>query len=183
MLLLYKSLRLPDNTGLLVISQLSSWIFSCRTASPISFAIPPSIPFVMIHMLVVLAAWGRNVDIVGVTTHYSLQMSQDTTKPTKWVCAQRRFRSAWASAQSDQSSLCAQYVAKDPSFLHADSEDSNQTGGCPGWSKSWLGAHSFCWLCHIEFFNEIEMMWQINIEWKSYEWKYISFLLFHHFTK
>ena len=27
------------------------------------------------------------------------------TKPTKWVCTQRRLRSAWASAQSDQSSL------------------------------------------------------------------------------
>ena len=26
------------------------------------------------------------------------------TKPTKWVCAQRRLRSAWAFAQSDQSS-------------------------------------------------------------------------------
>ena len=30
--------------------------------------------------------------------------------------------------QSDQSSLCAQWVAKDPRFLHADSEDSDQTG-------------------------------------------------------
>ena len=29
------------------------------------------------------------------------------TKPTKWVCAQRRLRSAWASAQSDQSLRCA----------------------------------------------------------------------------
>ena len=29
------------------------------------------------------------------------------------------------------SSLCAQWVAKDPSFLHADSEDSDQTGRCP----------------------------------------------------
>ena len=46
------------------------------------------------------------------------QMSRDMTKPTKWVCAQRRFRSAWASA-------------KDPSFLHADSEDSDQTGRMP----------------------------------------------------
>ena len=26
-----------------------------------------------------------------------------------------------------ESSLCAQWVAKDPSFLHADSEDSDQT--------------------------------------------------------
>ena len=29
-------------------------------------------------------------------------MSRDTTKPTKWLCAQRRLRSAWTSAQSDQ---------------------------------------------------------------------------------
>ena len=34
-------------------------------------------------------------------------MSRDMTKPTKWVYAQRRLRSAWASAQSDQSSLSA----------------------------------------------------------------------------
>ena len=27
-----------------------------------------------------------------------------------------------------ESSLCAQWVAKKPSFLHADSEDSDQTG-------------------------------------------------------
>ena len=30
-------------------------------------------------------------------------MSHDMTKPTKWLCAQRRHRSAWVSAQSDQS--------------------------------------------------------------------------------
>ena len=36
-------------------------------------------------------------------------------KPTKWLCAQRRLRSA-------------KWVAKDPSFLHADSKDSDQTG-------------------------------------------------------
>ena len=34
-------------------------------------------------------------------------MSRDTTKPAKWGCAQGRLRSAWASAQSDQSSLSA----------------------------------------------------------------------------
>ena len=52
-----------------------------------------------------------------------------------------------------ESSLCVQLVAKDPSFLHADSEDSDQTGRmprlilirlgrCPGWSESSLGAHA-----------------------------------------
>ena len=29
------------------------------------------------------------------------------TKPTKWLCAQRRLRSVWASAQSDQTLRCA----------------------------------------------------------------------------
>ena len=43
------------------------------------------------------------------------QMSRDTTKPTKWVCAQRRLRSAWVSAQSDQSLR----YALDPSLFHA----------------------------------------------------------------
>ena len=40
-----------------------------------------------------------------------------------------------------ESSLCAQWVAKDPNFLHADSED--------WWSESSLGAHSLCWFCHV----------------------------------
>ena len=34
-------------------------------------------------------------------------MSRDMTKPTKWLCTQRRPRSAWASAHSDQSLRCA----------------------------------------------------------------------------
>ena len=33
-------------------------------------------------------------------------MSHDMTKPTKWVCTQRRLRSAWASTQSDQGLRC-----------------------------------------------------------------------------
>ena len=45
--------------------------------------------------------------------------------------AHQRLSSAWTSAQSDQSSLCAHWLAKDPSFLHADSEDSDHTGRMP----------------------------------------------------
>ena len=41
-------------------------------------------------------------------------MSRDMTKPTKWVCTQRRLRSAWASAQADQSLHCRM---KKPSVL------------------------------------------------------------------
>ena len=33
-------------------------------------------------------------------------LSHLVTKPTKWLCAQRRLRSAWASTQSDQSLRC-----------------------------------------------------------------------------
>ena len=35
------------------------------------------------------------------------KLSRDMTKPTKWMCTQWRLRSAWASAQSDQSLRCA----------------------------------------------------------------------------
>ena len=47
------------------------------------------------------------------------------------MCAQRRRRSAWSSTQSDQSSLCTLSIAKDLRLLHADSEDSDQTGQMP----------------------------------------------------
>ena len=53
-----------------------------------------------------------------------VKMSHDMTKPTKWVCAQRRHSLISVLA-------CTQWVAKDPSFLHADSEDSDQTGRMP----------------------------------------------------
>ena len=35
------------------------------------------------------------------------KLSHLMTKPTKWLCAQRKLRSAWAFAQSDQSLRCA----------------------------------------------------------------------------
>ena len=42
-----------------------------------------------------------------IPTLIELEMSRDMTNPTKWLCAQRRLRSAWAPAQSDQSLCCA----------------------------------------------------------------------------
>ena len=60
-----------------------------------------------------------------------------------------KIRSAWASAQSDQSSLCAQWVTKDLSFLHADSEDSDQTGRMPRLIRVFAGAQPFSWFCHV----------------------------------
>ena len=54
----------------------------------------------------------------------NLQLSHCTTKPTKWAVRLANTH----TAQSDQSLQC---VAKDPSFLHVDSEDSDQTGQMP----------------------------------------------------
>ena len=54
-------------------------------------------------------------------------MGRDMIQPTNWMCAQRRLRSAWASAQSDQSLRWRRSLA-----THwADSEDSDQTGQMP----------------------------------------------------
>ena len=62
----------------------------------------------------------------------SWQNQQMTVCPAKTQIS-LGIRPVWSEA-----SLCAQWVAKDPSFLHADSED----------SESSLGAQSFCWFCH-----------------------------------
>ena len=54
--------------------------------------------------------WGKNSIGRTVTVEIHVlwnDLSRDMTKPTKWMCAQRRLRSAWPSAQSDQSSLSA----------------------------------------------------------------------------
>ena len=45
-------------------------------------------------------------------------------------------------------SLCAQWVAKDPNFLHADSEDSLSDWADAQADLSSLGAQSFCRFCH-----------------------------------
>ena len=38
---------------------------------------------------------------------YYTDLSSDMTKPIMWLCAKRRLKSDWASAQSDQSLRCA----------------------------------------------------------------------------
>ena len=58
-------------------------------------------------------------------------MSRLVIKPTKWLCAQRRLRSAWASAQSDQFSLSAWRKLGSSGTHLAHSEDSDQTGQMP----------------------------------------------------
>ena len=59
-------------------------------------------------------------------------LSRLTTKPIKWhVHPAKTQISLGIHPVWSESSLCAQWVAKHPSFLHADSEDSDQTGPMP----------------------------------------------------
>ena len=102
-------------------------------------------------------------------------MSHDMTKPTKWVCAQRRLGSAWASTQSDQSLLCTKWVANDPRFLHTGSEDSEQTGQMPRliWVFAGRTLTSLVLSCHgsnklcCRFFK-LEQIWASSCENGTY---------------
>ena len=68
-------------------------------------------------------------------------LSRDMTKQTKWVCAKRRLRSAWASAHSDQSLRCPHEESLDPYLpIERIAKTLIRLGGCPGWSESSLGA-------------------------------------------
>ena len=65
------------------------------------------------------------------------------------MCAQRWLRSAWASAQSEQSLRCPHEESLGPELpIERTAKTLISLGACPGWSESSLGAHSFCWFCH-----------------------------------
>ena len=64
-------------------------------------------------------------------------------KPTKWVCAQRRLRSAWASAQSDQSLRCAHEESLGPYLsIGRTAKTLIKLGGHPDLSLRWAHTHS-----------------------------------------
>ena len=73
-------------------------------------------------------------------SHVTGNLSRLMSKPTKWVCAQRRLRSAWASAQSDQSLRCPHEETLIPKLPNERTAKTLiRLGGCPGWSESSLG--------------------------------------------
>ena len=71
----------------------------------------------------------------SILTDYK-HLSCCTTKPTKWLCqAKSQILPVWS-----EPSLCTQWVAKDPRFLHAPRGDSDL-------SLRWVHI-PFCWFCH-----------------------------------
>ena len=95
---------------------------------------------------------------------FLVKLSRLMTKPTKWHVRPAKtqislgIRPVWS-----ESSLYAQWVDKDLSFLHADSEDSDQTGRLP--RLIWVFAGCTChfvvfvmrWLncLHVSFIPHI----------------------------
>ena len=72
------------------------------------------------------------------------------------MCAQRRLRSPWASAQSDQSFRCPHdesLVSSLPTERTAKTQI--RLGGCPGWSESSLGAQVSLLVlsCRVQIFS------------------------------
>ena len=83
--------------------------------------------------------------------------------------------------------LCAQWVAKGPIFLHADSEDSDQTG-----SESSLAHMPFCWFCHVAanivygvvvrgvLKRQIKKKWQIDETYGEEKCRFREFIFIVH---
>ena len=84
-------------------------------------------------------------DIITVLCRYRL--CQELVKwATTWQnqqsdCVPSEDSDQPGHTQSDQSSLCAQWVAKDPSFIHAHNKDSDQTWRMPRLSLCWAHSH------------------------------------------
>ena len=103
-------------------------------------------------------------------------LSCRTTKQND-MCTQRRLRSAWASAQSDQSSLCAQLIVRCPMFFHADSKNSDQTGRMPRLIWVFAGRTGFVDFVmlrlkfHLVFYSVWLQYRKSKVSSKSLHWK------------
>ena len=96
----------------------------------------------------------------------SFGKSHRMTKPTKWHVRPAKtqislgVRPVWS-----ESLLCAQWVAKDPSFLNADSEDwSDWAKAKADLSLHW--AHMpFCWICHALVLKSVNFWLSYAAPW------------------
>ena len=106
-------------------------------------------------------------------------MSQSTTKQTKWLCAQGRLRSAWISAQSDQS---LRYPHKDSldSLLYVQRQvKTDQAGQMP--RLIWVFLGHIWHLLALSCSGSNEEMCQNNL--KNYESQGPSIILIEMWKK
>ena len=83
----------------------------------------------------------KQLKMEALRNHLAIQASWQDQQ--NGMCAQRRLRSAWVSAQSDQSLRCPHEEALGPWLpIKRTAKTLIRLGGCPGWSQSLLGAHA-----------------------------------------
>ena len=88
----------------------------------------------------------RSVFELAIKTKY---LSHLMTKPTKWLCPQQRLRSAWTSAQPDQSLCCVlNGKLRTQAFFMQTAKTLIRVGWRPGWSASSWAHMPSCWFCH-----------------------------------
>ena len=75
-------------------------------------------------------------------------MSRNMTKPIKWPVRPAKTRICLGICPVwSESLVCVQWVAKGLMFLHADSEDSDQTGLWSDWADaSLMGVFAVRWM-------------------------------------
>ena len=99
-------------------------------------------------------------------------MSRLVTKPTKWHVCPAKTQISLGICQSDQSSLCAQWVAKDPSFLNVGSEDSDQTRQMPRLIWVFAGCTVIllvlCVYCSSYPWRKNSLTWTVGRKWHQY---------------
>ena len=100
------------------------------------------------------------------------------TKETIWtaswqnlndLCTQQSLRSVWASAQSDQSLQCAQWIAEDPiCFFMGTVKTLIRLGGCPRLIWVFAGHKGHCLFCHdvAHFFHTFLKMTPNSVDSK-----------------
>ena len=101
-----------------------------------------------------------------ISWHGSNEPQHDKNQQNEYAPSEDSDQSVWS-----ESLLCAHWVAKDPSFLHADSED----------SESSLGAQPFCWFCHVatQMFYLLDVPSEIRCwlwQWYAFKWIFLWLL-------
>ena len=81
------------------------------------------------------------VSLLSDPNYYTMKFEPPHDKPTMWLCAQRRLRSAWASAVRSVGSLEPKLSSCGQRRLWSDWADAQA-------DLSSLGAQSFCWFCY-----------------------------------
>ena len=98
---------------------------------------------------IILPECSKTEEGLYLNMHFDQHFEPEHNKTNKMTCV---------TSKDSESSLYAQWVAKDPRLLHAETKGSDQTerrlwsdrvdaqairvGGCPSWSESWLGAQA-----------------------------------------